>query len=87
MQASSNFVGISAEGGFSTSLKFVDAKVPKGWGSLYFTAALAVDHADGQKIGAHHWSLILPVSEQIFKSAIFFYFLDKVLIGGLVTSY
>ena len=43
---------ISADGGFSTSLKFVDAKVPKGWGSLYFTATLAVDHADGQKIGA-----------------------------------
>ena len=82
MQASSNFVGISAEGGFSTSLKFVDAKVPKGWGTLYFTAALAVDHADGQKIGAHQGSLILPVSEQIFKSAIFFYFLDKVLMEG-----
>ena len=43
---------ISADGGFSTSLKFVDAKVPKGWGTLYFTATLAVDHADGQKIGA-----------------------------------
>ena len=85
MQASSNSVGISADGGFSTSLKFVDAKVPKGWGSLYFTATSAVDHADGQKIGADHWSLILPVSQQIFKLAIFFYF-HEVLIGGLVTN-
>ena len=67
MQASSNSVVIFADGGFSTSLKFVDAKLPKGWGSLYFTAALAVDHVDGQKIGAHHWSLILPVSQGIFK--------------------
>ena len=86
MQAWSNFVGISADGGFSMSLKFVDAKVPKGWGSLYFTATSAVDHADGQKIGAHHWSLILPVSQEIFKSAIFFFFRDKVLIEVLISS-